>query len=363
MPPETLRSVVASAKILPAESSDPVAGAVARDAPASILICRPNTRLGNTLLMTPLLEEIEATLPSARVEILTACPAAHEVFREFPSVRRVHQLPFRGVRHPLRHLLTLLRVRRVRYDLLIDPDPKSWTSRFLTRMLAAQLKLGFASAHKNHGTDVSVPFEGAPVHMGAYPVYLLRRGFLELDVELSRADAPALSIRLTEPERLAARGEIDRLLGAGRSGPVVAVAAHATGAKRFSVEWWRRMLAALEKRLPAARVIEIRPPNGVAALPELPAYYSRRVRQVAAVVEAADCFVCADSGLMHLGAATDTITVGLFKVTEPRLYAPRRGASCAVTASDSAPELVAERIAERLSRAGSSREPQSSRKE
>jgi len=317
-------------------------------ASATILICRPNTRLGNTLLMTPLLEEIEATLPSARVEILTACPAAHEVFREFPSVRRVHQLPFRGVRHPLRHLLTLLRVRRTRYDILIDPCPRSWTSGFLTRWLAARLKLGFASAHKSPGPDIRIPFEGAPVHMGSYPVYLLRRGLLELDEDAARAETPKLDIRLTEAERRAGREEIGRLLGSRHSGPVVAVAAHATGAKRFSVEWWRRLIASLRTRLPAATILEIRPPSAVAALPELPAYYSRRVREVAAVLEAADCFVCADSGLMHLGAATETITVGLFKVTEPRLYAPRRGASCALTASDSAPELAAERIAQLL---------------
>ena len=298
--------------------------------------------------MTPLLEEIEARLPAARVEILTACPAAHEVFREFPAVMRVHQLPFRGVRHPLRHLLTLLRVRRTRYDILIDPCPRSWTSGFLSRWLAARLKLGFVSAHKSRGPDISIPFEGAPVHMGSYPVYLLRRGLLELDEDLARAETPKLGIRLTEAECRAGKEEIGRLLGSGHSGPVVAVAAHATGTKRFSVEWWRRMIASLRTRLPAARILEIRPPNGVAALPELPAYYSRRVREVAAVLEAADCFVCADSGLMHLGAATDTITLGLFKVTEPRLYAPRRGASCAVRASDSAPELVAERIAQLL---------------
>jgi heptosyltransferase-3 len=365
-----MRSAAASAPESPlraaiASSEDSHSGKPTglREARATILICRPNTRLGNTLLMTPLLEEIEATMPSARVEILTACPAAHEVFREFPTVKRVHQLPFRGVRHPLRHLLTLLRVRRVRYDFLIDPDPKSWTSRFLTRLLAAGRKLGFASGHKSRGVDVSVPFEGAPVHMGAYPVYLFRRGLLELDEARSRADSPKLSIRLTEAERRAGRAEVDRLLDAGPCGPVVAVAAHATGAKRFAVDWWRRMLAALNTRLPAARLIEIRPPNGVAALPELPAYHSRRVRQVAAVVEAAHCFVCADSGLMHLGAATDTITVGLFKVTEPRLYTPRRGASCAVTASDSAPELVADRIAELLAGVGSARDPHSSGEE
>lgn len=289
-------------------------------------------------------------LPAARVEILTACPAAPEVFREFPSVVRVHQLPFRGVRHPLRHLLTLIGVRRQRYDVLIDPCPRSWTGRFLTRHLPARRKLGFASSHKDTGVDVSVPFEGAPAHMGDYPVYLLRRGLLGWDESAARAATPKLAIRLTEAERLAGRAEMERVLGAVGSGPVVAVATHATGAKRFTVDWWRRMIASLQTRVPNARVMEIRPPNGVAALPELPAYYSRRVRQVAAVVEAADCFVCADSGLMHLSAATDATTVGLFKVTEPRLYTPRRSASCAVTASDGAPELVAERVAQLLAR-------------
>src|SRR5690348_18413935 len=106
MLPATTRSAVVSASVT-GNPAGAAGSAASRYASATILICRPNTRLGNTLLMTPLLEEIEATLPSARVEILTACPAAHEVFREFPSVRRVHQLPFRGVRHPVRHLLTL----------------------------------------------------------------------------------------------------------------------------------------------------------------------------------------------------------------------------------------------------------------
>jgi ADP-heptose:LPS heptosyltransferase len=335
MLPATLLSAPASTTSSPAQ----------RYADATILICRPNTRLGNALLMTPLVEEIEATLPSARVEILTACPSAHEVFEQFPSVRRVHQLPFRGFHHPLRHLLTLFRARRVRYDILIDPSPRSWTARFLTRHLPARLKLGFARAGEADGIDVSVPFVGAPVHMGDYPVYLLRRGILGLDDAAARAETPTLSIRLTDAERFAGRQEIGRILGARGSGPVVAVAAHATGAKQFSVDWWRRMIASVHAHLPAAQVIEIRPPNGAAALPELPGYYSRRVRHVAAVLEAADCFVCADSGLMHLGAATDATTVGLFKVTEPRLYAPRRGASCAVTASDGAPELVAGKVA------------------
>lgn len=315
----------------------------------SILICRPNTRLGNTVLMTPLVEEIEATLPGARVDILSACPAASEVFQGFASVRRVHQLPFRGVRHPLRYLLTLLRVRRNRYDIILDPSPNSWTARFLTRWLDARTKVGFTQPRRRQGVDVSIPFEGAPRHMGAYPVYLLRRTLLDLDADSARVDDAKLSIRLSEAERAAGRGALENLLGAGHSGPVIALATHATGAKRFPLEWWRGMIRELLVRLPAARLIEIRPPGGSASLPELPGFASRRIREVAALIEAAGCFVCADSGLMHLGAATDALTVGLFKVTLSELYAPRRGSSCAVTARDEDPGAVAGRIAQLLS--------------
>lgn len=314
----------------------------------TILICRPNTRLGNTLLMMPLVEEIESTLPGARVDVLSACPAAREVFQAFPGVRRVHQLPFRGVRHPLKYLLTLLRVRRTRYDFILDPSPNSWTARFLTRRLPGRVKVGFTTPRRRQGVDVGVPFEGAPRHMGAYPVYLLRRALLDLDVEAARVDGAKLGIRLTEAERVFGKEQLRRLIGEG-SGPVVAVATHATGAKRFALEWWRGMIQGLTARLPGARIIEIRPPGGTASLAELPGYASSRVREVAAVIEAASCFVCADSGLMHLGAATDTLTVGLFKVTLPALYAPRRGKSCAVSARDDDPDAVAERIAQLLS--------------
>lgn len=303
------------------------------------------------MLLTPLIEEIEATLPNARVDVLSACPSAHEVFQAFPGVYRVHQLPFRGVRHPLKYLLTLLRAHRTRYDLIIDPSQNSWTARFLTRRLAARVKIGFITARRPRprGLDVGIAFAGAPRHMGAYPVYLLRRAVLGLDADAARADDAKLSIRLTEAERASGKEQLERLIPGGHPGPVVAVATHATGAKRFPVEWWRLMIEGVKARLPAARIIEIRPPGGTASLAQLPGYASRRVRQVAAVIEAASCFVCADSGLMHLGAATDTLTVGLFKVTLPELYAPRRGKSCAVTARDDAPDEVAGRIAQLLS--------------
>ncbi len=316
----------------------------------SILVCRPNTRLGNTVLLTPLIEELQTNLPNARIDVLSACPAAHEVFEGFPGVYRVHELPFRGVRHPLRYAGTLLRVCRVGYDIVIDPCQNSWTARFLTRWIPGRLKIGFMHPRRKRGLDVSIPFKDAPRHMGAYPVYLVRRALFDLDPEASRADEAALAMRLSPAERQLGRQEIHRLAGDEARGTVIAVATHATGAKRFGLTWWRAMIGRLRELAPQSRFIEIRPPSGHASLPELPGFSSRRARQVAAVIDAADCFVCADSGLMHLGAATDTVTVGLFKVTLPQLYAPRRGRSCALAASDAEPEATAARIAQLLDR-------------
>ncbi len=334
----------------PAETSPVTAPAVrpALGAGASILICRPNTRLGNTVLLTPLVEELQHSLPEAQIEILTACPVAAEIFQEFPAVRRVHALPFRGVRHPLNYLRTLLAVRRKHYDVIIDPCPNSWTARFLTRHLTARLKVGFTVARRVQGVDVSVPFQDAPRHMGAYPVYLARRTLFGLDLKSARADEVTLNVRLTDAERECGRAEVRRLLGGETSAPVIALATHATGPKRFALEWWQRLIAELHTRLPAARFIEIRPPSGRASLGALPGFSSRHTREVAAVINAVQCFVCADSGLMHLGAGTDTLTAGLFKVTLPELYAPRRGRSCALVASDAAPEATAARLAQML---------------
>ncbi len=312
----------------------------------SILVCRPNTRLGNTVLLTPLIEELQTRLPNARIDVLSACPAAPEVFAGFPGVYRVHELPFRGVRHPFRYAGTLLRVCRVGYDIIIDPCPNSWTARFLTRWIPGRLKVGFTHPRRQWGLDVSVPFKDAPRHMGAYPVYLVRRVLFDLDPQVARADEATLTVHLSPAEREFGRREIRRLAGDEASGPVIALATHATGAKRFAVSWWRAVLEQLRMRVPQARFIEIRSPSGHATLPELAGFSSRRTRHVAAVIDAATCFVCADSGLMHLGAATDTVTVGLFKVTLPQLYAPRRGRSCALAASDAQPEAAAARIAQ-----------------
>jgi ADP-heptose:LPS heptosyltransferase len=304
--------------------------------------------LGNTLLLTPLVQEIEASLPGAEVDILTACPAAEEIFREFACVRTVHRLPHYGIRHPLNHLATLLRARGTLYDLILDPCPKSWSSRFATRLLRGSLKVGFCSPYKSSGTRIKVPIEQAPPHMAVYPVHLFRHGVLGPEDDRVRAPVPKLSIGLTAAERGFGRRKLLQLAKAPGPGPILAVAPCGSDRKQLAIQWWREMLRCLAAGLPLVRIVEVLPVSGTPLLPEYPGYLSTRVRRVAALINAADCFVSTDSGLMHLGAATATTTVGLFKATDPSVYAPYGGLNVGLVVAAGAPPIVAGHVARLL---------------
>ena len=120
-----------------------------------ILVCRITHSLGNTLLLTPLIRELESIYPGAEVDVLTRSGLAETLFGAFPSVRHVYRLPKRGVRHPLAFIGTLRQMRRGRYDLVIDPVPRSQTGRTLmsrpptsiTQMLQRALIVRPAGAH------------------------------------------------------------------------------------------------------------------------------------------------------------------------------------------------------------------------
>jgi ADP-heptose:LPS heptosyltransferase len=318
-----------------------------KSAPSRILVCRPNSRLGNTLLLTPLVQELEALFPGAEIDIVTACPAAPEIFREFRSVRTLYLLPRLGVRRPLAVLAKYFAAQRTRYDLVIDPCPQSWSSRFWTRSMHRRAdKLGFRSLWKRAGVNYSVPMENAPVHMGQYPVYLVRQ---IIDRSLAyRRERPAiapLSIQLTQREKELGTEILSDLLHGREHRPIVGLFLNATGAKRLSVSFWRQLVARLQSELPEVQAVEIVAATGVRLLPEVPGYFSTSIRRMAAVINAADWFVSADGGVMHLGAATDTPTFGLFNVSDAEKFGPYGGRNNAFRVDDRHPELSIETIA------------------
>jgi ADP-heptose:LPS heptosyltransferase len=319
------------------------AGGLHEDAIRRVLVCRPNHRLGNLLLLTPLLSELARLLPNAEVDIVLAGDHVAELFQTFPNVGHIWNLSRRMVRHPVVLGRTIAAIRRKRYDLAIDPCEASQSSRFLMTVARPRQALGIARGGMPEGRDTWMTL--APAHMAQWPVHLLRGAMQHAAAESVRG-FPTLDIRLTEAERARGRAHLDRLAGvAGHPyTPVtIGVFAEATGAKKYGTDWWRRFIDALRASQPAIAIVELAPPDGRPRLgADFPLFSSPSPREVAAVIFGMTCFVSADCGVMHLASASGTPTLGLFSVSDALKYAPYGHGSQALLTRGKTPEEVAQ---------------------
>lgn len=315
-----------------------------------VLICRPNHRLGNLLLLAPLLVELQRAFPMAEVDIVLAGDRGAELFRAFPNVRHTYVLSRRMVRHPIAVIRIVMQIRRAKYDLAVDPCETSQSGRFLLAASKAAYMLGIPrrSNADSLGTMAERP---APAHMAQWPVFLLRRALSDDPSALDR-DYPSLTLQLSQDERQRASQMLDALLHDKDESPtkiVIGVFADATGAKRYDESWWGCFIKGIRKRHPACTVVEIAPPDGRSRLSfRFPVFSSPSPREVAAVIANMTCFVSADCGVMHLASASGTPTIGLFSVTDMPKYAPYGPHNHAIHTHGKQPEEIARLVSEVL---------------
>ena len=314
---------------------------LARDGVFRILVCRASHSLGNTLLVTPLLAEIEATWPGAEVDVVTRSAIAPDAFRGYACVRDVIVLPRRGLRHPLALLRGLRRLARTSYDLAIDTDPRSHTGRALLLRSRARHKLGFAGAGKSGTIACAIDPAGAPPHHGHFPVYLLRSA-----LRRPPSRYPSLDLRLTAAERELGAQALARLVaGAPARRGVIGVFANATGAKQLPADWWRAFMPVVEAHFADWAIVEIVPIDAMSMLDSrYPAYYSSQLRRLAGVLSQLSLLVCLDCGVMHLARAAGTRTAAIFTQTDAAEWGPYGDGAHVVDAALLPPDAAARAV-------------------
>ena len=286
-----------------------------------VLVLRPNHRLGNTLLVTPLLSELERVFPGAEVDVVTGCEAAPEIFTGFRQIRRIFQLTRRPGHHPLRLWRMIRSMRRNRYDLAIDCVRGSRSGRLLVRWSAARQWVApsyDAADAEAAGAAWRSVWDSAPGHFALDAVHALRHAL----GNGTEDPLPRLAMRLGEQERQDGRATLDNLLAEvadpASNGPVLAIFPNATGNKRLVGAWWQQFIDAVTRHDPSLRLIEIVAADGRSQLEgRLPAYYSSDVRRMAGLIGQCDGYISGDCGVMHLACASGTPTLGFF--TRPNL--------------------------------------------
>jgi heptosyltransferase-3 len=308
-----------------------------------VIVCRRNNRLGNMLLLTPLLRRLAATLPQAEIDVLIGSTDYRALFQGLPGVRQVWVMPRRSWLWPLRMLTLLFRLRAEAYDLSIEPTLNSFSNRLSARLCGARWRLGFHAPNQWLSLTHAVLPDRAACHQALIPQQLVADGF--------SCPAPAYphpQLELSAAERRAGAARLAALVGPGQ-GSVIGFFAEATGRKRLPPEWWRDWLIELRREYPSLRLLQILPPGVTEPLlPGLPHLHEPDLRRLAAVTGALSLFVACDSGPMHLASASGVATLGLFCATRPHSYGPLGPVSLGLDVSELTPRQVAQITLQRL---------------
>lgn len=130
-----------------------------------ILICRPNHRLGNMLLVTPLVQELERDFPNAKIDVFAKGVLVDIVFENYSNFGTSIKLSRKPAKDFLVYLKAWTKIVTSKYDLIINVDPGSKSGTIATKLAKSKYKV-FGTAELKAITQFS-----DYRHMAKYPVY------------------------------------------------------------------------------------------------------------------------------------------------------------------------------------------------
>jgi ADP-heptose:LPS heptosyltransferase len=277
-----------------------------------VLITRPNHRLGNQLLITPLVKEVHDQFPEAKIDLFLKGNLGGLIFENYDYVNKIISLPKKHFKELGRYLLAWTKLKQKKYDLVINAEASSSSGRLSTKVSRAKHKFFGFERHHNLITCQ----DGA--HISKYPIYSLR---YFLKQSLTAEVLPSLEIKLSSEEICSGRKLLKQYANLNK--PTICLYTFATDKKCLEKVWWSNFYEALDKLFPNYNIIELLPVENISALDnKIPSFYSKNIREMASFISQTSLVITGDCGIMHLAAATQTPTVGLFNVTNKDMYGP-----------------------------------------
>jgi len=280
-----------------------------------ILITRPNHRLGNQLLITPLIQEITDTFPNATIDLFLKGGVGNILFKNYTQVDQKINLPKKHFKELNKYIGGWFRLKKYKYDIVINIAKNSSSGRLSTKIANAKYKFfGLEeSEFKNQFENLH--------HIAKFPVYSFRENISYLGIKPNLTTVPPLKLILSEKELSQGKIALEKIKE--KEAKTIALFTYATGAKCYSKEWWAIFYKELKATLPEYNIIEVLPVENVSQLNfSIPTFYSQDVREICGFFANCDVFIGADSGIMHLATASGVPTLGLFSVTNVETYQP-----------------------------------------
>ena len=294
-----------------------------------VLITRPNHRLGNLLLTTPLLQEIENRFPEAKVDVVVQGGLAPILFENYKNVDKIITLPKRAFKFPMQYVRGVLSIRKQKYDMAINGVMDSSSGKLFALFSKSKYKV----FGEEEDDDLKLKYSDY-THFAKQQVYSLREYLYKLGYDFISEPIAPLSLKLSSEELSSGENIVKDLVKNDKK--TMCIFTFATGAKCYPESWWLPFYERLKMEYADYNIIEILPVENVSQIQfKAPSFYSKDVREIAAVIANTEVFVGADSGIMHLASASGGRTVGLFSVTTIGKYEPyNNGVALDTTSTD-----------------------------
>ncbi len=308
----------------------------------NILISRPNHRLGNLLMVTPLVQEINSYFPDCKIDLFIKGGLGPIVFKNYPSVEKFIVLPKKPFKEFGNYIKVWFKLKQKKYDLVINIDQGSSSGRLSTQFTNADYKF-FGEINENIVQEYS-----DYKHMAKYPVYEFRYYLKQLGFPIKSKVVPTINIKLSAKELQDSKTILDGIVSNDKK--TISIFTFATGPKCYSPEWWNPLYTKLQESFPDYNIVEVLPVENVSQIDfKAPSFYSKDVREISAFIANTAIFIGADSGIMHLASASQTPVLGLFSVTIPEKYEPYGKNSVAIDTNKHDYESIINLVRERLS--------------
>ncbi|MEW4924606.1 glycosyltransferase family 9 protein [Algibacter sp. 2305UL17-15] len=281
-----------------------------------VLIIRPNHRLGNQLLTTPLVQEVESTFPGCKIDLFAKGGVAFPVFETYNSIDKIYKLPRKPFSDLYKYAMCWVSIKQKSYDMVINGDKDSSSGRLLTNLAKAPLKV-FGDVHE----DIQKKYDDY-LHISKYPIYNLRRYLSKLGYPENSNPLPVLNIKLTKDEISNGKNILEDLVKNQKK--TICIYTNATADKCYSEEWWEAFYSKLKENFEDTyNIIEMLPIENISKINfKAPNFYSKDIREMGGIIANTSIFIAADNGVMHLASATLTPTVGLFSRDNQVVYGP-----------------------------------------
>ena len=302
-----------------------------------VLISRPNHRLGNILLLTPLVQEIENTFPDAKIDLFVKGGVTPIIFKNYKSVDNIYQLPKKPFSNLFKYIKGWFALKWNKYDLAINATQGSSSGR---------LSMSFAKAdYKFFGEEVeNIKTQHADYnHIAKNTIYNLRHYLTQIGLDENKSEVPFLDLKLDQSEIEDGKRKLHDLVKNNKK--TICLFTNATGDKCYSEEWWTDFYDKLEATFPDYNIIELLPVENISKLNfKIPNFYSKDVREMCGFIANCAIFIAADNGVMHLASASGVPTIGLFSVTDENMYKPYNHKSLSVNTNNVDNDKVMELI-------------------